>query len=312
VKVLVVGSGGREHALAWSLKRSPKVSEILVAPGNAGTATCGENLAVGADDIPALVQVATERRVDLVVVGPEAPLAAGLVDALKEVGIPAFGPSRAAAQIEASKAFAKDFMRENGIPTAEYAVFEDYRDAKRYLDEHPAPIVIKASGLAAGKGAIVCQTDREAQEALQMIMVERKFGSAGDQVVIEECLHGQEVSVLAFTDGYTVTPMVLSQDHKPAYDGDRGPNTGGMGCYAPAPVLSPQMLARVQNEVLQAAVDGLRRRGTPYVGVLYAGLMVAGDQFRVLEFNCRFGDPETQVILPLLETDRCWKRTWLR
>ncbi len=303
MKVLVVGSGGREHALAWSLKRSPKVSEILVAPGNAGTATCGENLAVGTDDIPALVQVATERRVDLVVVGPEAPLAAGLVDALKEVGIPAFGPSRAAAQIEASKAFAKDFMRENGIPTAEYAVFEDYRDAKRYLDKHPAPIVIKASGLAAGKGAIVCQTDREAQEALQMIMVERKFGSAGDQVVIEECLHGQEVSVLAFTDGYTVTPMVLSQDHKPAYDGDRGPNTGGMGCYAPAPVLSPQMLARVQNEVLQAAVDGLRRRGTPYVGVLYAGLMVAGDQFRVLEFNCRFGDPETQVILPLLETD---------
>ncbi len=303
MKVLVVGSGGREHALLWALSRSPQVKELHIAPGNGGTAELATNVPIAAEDVPALVTYAREQRFDLTVIGPEMPLALGLSDALRAEGLRVFGPSAKAAQIEASKAFSKDFMRAQGIPTADYAVFTDYDAALRYLEDHPAPIVVKASGLAAGKGAIVCHTDDEARHALRRIMREREFGAAGDTVVIEECLTGQEVSVLAFSDGRTVVPMVLAQDHKAIYDGDRGPNTGGMGCYAPAPLLDEALLARVVAEVLQPAVDGLRRAGTPYVGVLYAGLMISGADFWVLEFNCRFGDPEAQAILPLLETD---------
>lgn len=303
MKVLVVGSGGREHALVWALSRSPQVREIHAAPGNGGTCELAQNVPISAEDTGALVRYAAEQRFDLVVIGPEAPLAAGLTDALRAEGLRVFGPSAKAARIEASKAFSKDFMRDHCIPTATYRVFREYEAALRYLDKHPAPIVIKADGLAAGKGAMICKTDEEARQALHLMMRERVFGAAGDTVVIEEYLTGQEVSVLAFTDGQSIAPMVLAQDHKAAYDGDRGPNTGGMGCYAPARVLDDAMMSRVLNEVLQPVVDGLRRMGAPYVGALYAGLMVSDNDFHVLEFNCRFGDPEAQVILPLLETD---------
>ena len=303
MRVLVVGSGGREHALVWSLSRSERVSSIDVAPGNAGTAELATNLPIADDDIDGLVARARQERYDLVVVGPEVPLALGLVDALQSEDIRAFGPCAAAARIESSKAFSKDTMRRYGIRTADYATLTSHDEALAYLNDHPAPIVVKASGLAAGKGAIVCQTDIEAQSAVDRIMLAREFGEAGDEVVIEAFMSGQEVSVLAFCDGKTVKPMVLSQDHKPAYDGDEGPNTGGMGTYAPAPVLDEPTLQRVVDEVLQPLVDGMAADGCPYVGVLYAGLMVEDDDFSVLEFNCRFGDPETQVILPLLETD---------
>jgi len=303
MKVLVVGSGGREHALVWALRRSPRVSDVHIAPGNGGTSELATNVPIATEDMPALVRYAREGAFDLVVIGPEQPLALGLSDALHAAGLRVFGPSQAAARLESSKAFSKDLMRACAIPTAEYALFTDADAALRYLDAHPAPIVVKASGLAAGKGAIVCQTDEEARAAVRQIMVERAFGAAGDRVVIEEFLRGQEVSVLAFADGVTVAPMILAQDHKAIYDGDRGPNTGGMGAYAPAPVLDEALLQQVVARVLQPTVDALRAQGTPYVGVLYAGLMVQGGDFRVLEFNCRFGDPETQVILPLLETD---------
>ncbi|MFO7697626.1 MAG: phosphoribosylamine--glycine ligase [Anaerolineae bacterium] len=303
IKVLVVGSGGREHALLWALSRSPQETQLYAAPGNGGTAALATNVPIKAEDIQGIVTFASAERIDLVVVGPEVPLAMGLVDRLKEAGIRAFGPTAGAACIESSKAYSKTFMRDHGIPTAGFGQFTDYDSARAYLDAHPAPIVLKADGLAAGKGVLVCQSDGEAREALRAVMLDHRFGSAGDRVVIEEFLTGQEVSVLAFADGKHVEPMILSQDHKAAYDGDRGPNTGGMGCYAPTRVLSAPMLQRVTSEVLQPAVDGLAALGTPYVGVLYAGLMVEGDDFTVLEFNCRFGDPETQVILPLLETD---------
>jgi phosphoribosylamine--glycine ligase len=303
MKILVVGSGGREHALVWALRRSRQVKEIHIAPGNGGTSELAVNAPIPVDNIPAMTDYAQQEHFDLVVIGPEIPLSLGLSDALQARGLRVFGPTALAARLESSKAFSKDFMRANGIPTADYRIFARYEPARRYLDEHPAPIVVKADGLAAGKGVIVCQSDAEARDALDQIMVKRAFGSAGDQVIIEECVSGQEVSVLAFVDGHIAVPMVLAQDHKAVYDSDRGPNTGGMGCYAPAPVLDKEMLARVQEQVLGPAVEGIRRLGTPYVGVLYAGLMVSGDQFWTLEFNCRFGDPEAQVILPLLKSD---------
>ncbi|MBC7236917.1 MAG: phosphoribosylamine--glycine ligase, partial [Chloroflexi bacterium] len=287
-KVLVVGSGGREHALAWALHRSHDIQEVHVAPGNGGTAELATQVPIAAEDIEALADYAEQQQIDLTVVGPELPLALGLSDVFRARGLRVFGPTAAAARIESSKAFAKDFMRAHSIPTAEYGIFDDYDLALSYLEDHSAPLVIKADGLAAGKGAIVCQTDEQARQALDKIMKERVFGPAGDIVVIEEFLTGQEVTVLAFCDGRTVAPMILSQDHKAAYDGDRGPNTGGMGCYAPAPVMDKAMFERVVAEVLQPAVDGLAAAGTPYVGVLYAGLMVSEDRFYVLEFNCRF------------------------
>lgn len=303
MKVLVVGSGGREHALVWALSRSPQVSELYAAPGNAGIAALARLVPIAAEDVAALTEYAVAEAFDLVVIGPEVPLALGLSDALAARGVRAFGPSQAAARLESSKSFSKDFMVTHGLPTAAYANFSDYEAARAYLAAHPAPIVIKASGLAAGKGAITCATDAEAEQVLREIMVDRIFAEAGDEVVIEEFLRGQEVSVLAFCDGRTAVPMVLAQDHKAAYDGDHGPNTGGMGCYAPAPLLSDATLARVREQVLQPVVDGMAAQGSPYVGVLYAGLMIEGEHFDVLEFNCRFGDPEAEVILPLLQTD---------
>ncbi len=303
MKVLVVGSGGREHALVWALARSPRVHEIHIAPGNGGTSALATNVPIAADNVPALVGYARQQRFDLVVIGPEAPLALGLADALRAERLRVFGPSAQAARLESSKAFSKDFMRANRIPTADYAIFRDYESALRYLDAHPAPIVVKADGLAAGKGAIVCRTDEQAREAVHMMMRERALGAAGDAVIIETCLTGQEASVLAFTDGRTVAPMIVAQDHKAVFDGDRGPNTGGMGAYAPASLVSDALMQRITSQVLQPAVDALRDAGTPYVGVLYAGLMLSDNNFNVLEFNCRFGDPEAQAILPLLKTD---------
>ncbi|MDX9828936.1 MAG: phosphoribosylamine--glycine ligase [Anaerolineae bacterium] len=300
---MVVGSGGREHALAWALSRSPRVEAVFLAPGNGSTQALATNVAVDAGDVAGLVAVARRERIDLTVVGPEAPLVTGLVDALHAAGLRAFGPVAAAARLEGSKAFAKRFMIEEGIPTGVGAIFDDHGAARAYLARHPEPVVVKASGLAAGKGVMVCATRDEAEEALRRIMVERAFGAAGDEVLVEECLAGEEASLLAFSDGRTVVPMLPARDYKRAGEGDRGPNTGGMGCYAPSPHLPPALVDEVLARVLQPAVDAMRRRGTPYVGVLYAGLMLTGAGPRVLEFNCRFGDPETQVLLPLLETD---------
>ncbi|MCE5257801.1 MAG: phosphoribosylamine--glycine ligase [Chloroflexi bacterium] len=302
MRVLVVGSGGREHTLAWALQRSPEVDAVYVAPGNGGTHAVAQNVAIPAEDVRALTEFATHNAIDLVVVGPEAPLALGLVDVLQRAKVPVFGPTAAAARLESSKAFSKAFMVENNIPTAAYRSFTDYPSASAYLAGQHAPIVIKASGLAAGKGVIICQTMAEAEAALRSVMVERDFGAAGDEVIIEEYLTGQEVSVLAFCDGKTASPMILAQDHKAAYDGDKGPNTGGMGCYAPAAVMDTAQQQAVLEQVLQPVLRGMAAQGTPYVGILYAGLMLTPHGFKVLEFNCRFGDPETQVILPLLET----------
>ena len=302
MRVLVVGSGGREHCLVWALQRSPDVDIVYVAPGNGGTQAVARNIDIAVDDIQAITAFAVQEHIDLVVIGPEIPLALGLVDALQQAGVPAFGPTASAARLESSKAFSKAFMTANQIPTAAYSSFTDYQAASAYLAQQQAPIVIKASGLAAGKGAIICHTKAEAEAALHSVMVERIFGASGDKVVIEEYLTGNEVSVLAFCDGKTAVPMIQAQDHKAAYDGDQGPNTGGMGSYAPAPLLDQAQQQMVQEQVLQPVLRGMAERGTPYIGVLYAGLMLTPAGIKVLEFNCRFGDPETQVILPLLET----------
>ena len=299
MRILVVGSGGREHTLTWKIAQSPQVDTIFVAPGNGGTAEIAENVAIDGADIPALVDFAKKEHVDLTVVGPEAPLVAGLVDAFNAAGLRAFGPTRAAAQLEGSKAFSKRFMIEEGVPTGMSVIFHSYDAALAYLHTHETPVVIKASGLAAGKGALVCATMEEAEEALHKTMVERVFGPAGDEVLIEDCLVGEEVSLIAFCDGETVVPMIPARDYKRVGDGDAGPNTGGMGCYA----LPPEMVAEARRRILQPTVDGMRGRGTPYAGVLYAGLMLTERGMRVFEFNCRFGDPETQVQLPLLEND---------
>ena len=303
MRILIVGSGGREHALAWKIAQSPLVRRLYVAPGNAGTAQVAENLPLPAEDLDGLLQAARAHRIDLTVVGPEAPLAEGIVDRFQQAGLAIFGPSQQAAQLEADKAWAKDLMARHGIPTAGYRTFQRYEEARRYLHGASYPLVVKASGLAAGKGVTVCPGRAEAEQALERAMVAREFGTAGDRVVIEECLQGQEASVLAFTDGRTVRPMVVAQDHKAIYDGDQGPNTGGMGAYAPAPLVTPALLEQVVATILQPTVDGLQSEGIPYRGVLYAGLMLTPEGPKVLEFNGRFGDPEAQVILPLLEGD---------
>jgi phosphoribosylamine--glycine ligase len=313
LSVLVVGSGGREHALAWALARSPRVEHVYVAPGNAGTewpaATSrgaeATNVAIDSGDYPSLVAFAQWKQIGLTLVGPEGPLAHGIVDAFHAAGLPVFGPRRAVAALESSKAFAKSFMRECDIPTADYAVFDEseYEDARDYVKNSSRPLVVKADGLAAGKGVIVCDDVGEALSALQRIMVQREFGAAGQRVVVEERLSGPELSVLAFSDGRTVIPMPLARDHKRIHDGDQGPNTGGMGAYAPAPDGDAALIEYVRRTVLQPAVEGMAGRGTPYIGVLYAGLILTPDGPKVLEFNCRFGDPETQALVPLLESD---------
>lgn len=306
MKVLVVGGGGREHALAWSLARSPRVEEVLVAPGNAGTAAepgvC--NVAVAAEDIDALLDLARERQIDLTVIGPEAPLVAGIVDRFVAAGLRCFGPRQAAARLEGSKAFTKAFMARHAIPTADYGTFTEIEPALAYIAEKGAPIVVKADGLAAGKGVIVARTEGEAEAAVRDMLQANAFGDAGSRIVIEECLTGEEASFIAIVDGSTILPLATSQDHKARDDGDTGPNTGGMGAYSPAPVITPAIAERAMNEVMRPAVDGMAADGTPYVGFLYAGLMIAADGTpRVLEFNCRFGDPETQPILFRLRSD---------
>uniref|UniRef100_A0A1A8MCU7 Trifunctional purine biosynthetic protein adenosine-3 n=5 Tax=Nothobranchius TaxID=28779 RepID=A0A1A8MCU7_9TELE len=305
-RVLVVGGGGREHALAWKLAQSPQIQQVLVAPGNAGTASCGKisNSEVSISNHSILAQFCKDHHVGLVVVGPEAPLAAGIVDDLTAAGVPCFGPSAKAAQLEASKSFSKAFMERHGIPTARYGAFTDPEEACRYIRsaEFPA-LVVKASGLAAGKGVIVAKDQEEACQAVMDIMKDRAFGSAGETVVVEELLEGEEVSCLCFSDGVSVAPMPPAQDHKRLRDGDLGPNTGGMGAYSPTPQVSPETLQQIRESVLQRTVDGMKEEGAPYVGVLYAGLMLTQQGPKVLEFNCRFGDPECQVLLPLLQSD---------
>ncbi len=308
MQILVVGSGGREHALAWKLMQSPKVDQIFVAPGNGGTAVFTQNVDIPVTTnsefaIAGLLNFARRRAIDLTVVGPEVPLVNGIVDTFQTAGLRAFGPSAAAARLEGSKAFAKEFMVAEGIPTAPAQIFDDYEAARAFLAQHTGPIVVKASGLAAGKGVILCDTAEEAQTALRQMMVERVFGNAGDRVLLETLLEGEETSLLAFSDGTTVIPMLPARDYKRSLDNDQGLNTGGMGGYAPSSVLTEEMIEAVTAGVLQTTIDGMRRRGTPFVGVLYAGLMLTAEGPQVLEFNARFGDPETQLLLPLLESD---------
>jgi phosphoribosylamine--glycine ligase len=304
MKLLVIGSGGREHAIAWRLAQSPRVTKVLVAPGNAGTAREEgvENVAVTA--IPELIALAKKEAIALTVVGPEAPLAEGVVDAFQAAGLRIFGPSRAAAQLESSKDFAKAFMHRHGIPTAAYETFADAAAAHRYLDAHGAPIVIKADGLAAGKGVVVAMDLKTAHDAVDMMLVSNKMGAAGARVVIEDFLDGEEASFIVMSDGRHVLPLATSQDHKRLRDGDQGPNTGGMGAYSPAPVVTPAVHARAMREVILPAIAGMEKDGTPFSGFLYAGLMILpGGAVKVVEFNCRLGDPETQPILMRLKSD---------
>ena len=306
MKILVIGSGGREHALAWKLAQSPRVREVIVAPGNAGTATeprC-RNAAVKVADIDGLLALARDEGVDLTVVGPEVPLVAGVVDRFRDAGLRIFGPTAAAAQLEGSKAFAKDFLARHGIPTAFYAVHTRVDEALAYIREKGAPIVVKADGLAAGKGVIVAMTLKEAEDAVRDMLGGNAFGDAGARVVIEEFLDGEEASFISMVDGRTALPMATSQDHKRVGDGDTGPNTGGMGAYSPAPVVTPEVHARVMREVVEPTVAGMAADGVPFTGFLYAGLMIdAGGAPKVIEFNVRFGDPETQPVMLRLHSD---------
>ena len=303
MKVLVIGGGGREHALCWKLRQSPRVTELLCAPGNAGIAALARCIPVQTKDIDGIVALARNERVDFVVVAPDDPLALGCVDRLTEAGIPAFGPTRSAARMESSKVFAKELMRKHGIPTAAYRTFDDCADALAYIDTQPAPIVVKADGLALGKGVVVAQTREEARAAVRAMMQDGRFGTSGAQVVVEECMTGPEVTLLCLTDGQTLVPLLSSQDHKRALDGDRGENTGGMGAIAPCPLYTPEVAARVEAEILQPTLAALRAEGITFQGVLYVGLMLTPTGPRVIEYNARFGDPETQVLMPLLASD---------
>lgn len=301
--VLLVGGGGREHALAWSISQSPLLTKLYAAPGNPGIAQLATCLPIAADDGAALVQAAKEHAIDLVVIGPEAPLASGLVDQMAEQGIAAFGPSRAAAQLESSKAWAKQFMAKYAIPTANYRAFQDYQEALKYVEACSFPLVIKASGLAAGKGAVIVYDLAEAEATLRSMLLEQSFGAAGAQVVIEDFLQGQEVTVLALVNGQDYLVLPVAQDHKAVFDGDRGPNTGGMGVYSPVPAFTSQLEQEVIRSILQPTLRGLQAEGLYYSGVLYMGLMLTEQGPKVIEYNVRFGDPETQVVLPRIEND---------
>ena len=303
MKVLVVGGGGREHALVWKISQSPKVSRIYAAPGNAGIAGLAECAPIKAEDIPGLLAFAKAKAIDLTVVGPEGPLSMGIVDEFTRAGLRVFGPSRKAAELEASKRFSKDLMKKYHIPTAEYEVFTDKSAAAAYVHKKGAPIVVKADGLAAGKGVVVAETVEEALKALDLIMTEKAYGTAGDRVVIEECLRGEEASFMAFSDGRTVVPMASSQDHKRVFDADKGPNTGGMGAYSPAPIVTPELERKVMDTIMIPTVRAMEREGRFFKGVLYAGLMIHNGEAKVLEFNARFGDPETQPVMARLDTD---------
>jgi phosphoribosylamine--glycine ligase len=303
LRILVVGGGGREHSLVWKIAQSPKAEKVFAAPGNGGTAAIAENLNLRPTDIEGLGKVAKEKGIDLVVVGPEAPLASGIVDHFDRLGIPVFGPTKAATQIESSKIFARNLMDKYGIPCPKGAIFSSYSEAHEYLRKQRAPVVIKADGLAAGKGVIIASSVDEAHKALSDIMEAKVFGSAGDRVLIDEYVSGREVSLIAFTDGKTISPMVPACDYKKIGDNDQGPNTGGMGSYSPPGFFSAQMAKKVTKDVLLPIVKAMAEEGFVYRGVLYAGLMIVDGEPVVLEFNARFGDPETQVILPLLKTD---------
>lgn len=303
MRILVIGGGGREHALVWKLAQSPKVEKIFVAPGNPGMAELAECIDLPLSDLEKVADFAEKEKIDLTVVGPEATLVAGIADVFAKRGLSVFGPTAAAAEIEGSKAFSKKLMAKYNIPTAFFKVCEDIETAKAYVKEKGAPIVIKADGLAAGKGVVVAMTLSEALAAIDDMMGDLKFGGAGARVVIEEFMEGEEASLLAFTDGKTIIPMVAAQDHKRAYDGDEGPNTGGMGTYAPAPIMTEALKAKCVEVVLKPTIAAMEAEGRPYQGCLYAGLMIKGEEIKVVEFNARFGDPETQVILPLLASD---------
>ncbi len=303
MQVLVIGGGGREHALVWKIMQSSKVEKIYCAPGNAGTAEIAENIPIAADDINSLLEFASENDIGLTVVGPEQPLVLGIVDRFEEKGLRIFGPNAKAAELEGSKAFSKDIMKKYGLPTAEYKTFTSAESAAEYIKTKNHPLVVKADGLAAGKGVLLCQTNEEALAAVETIMGEKSFGDAGNQIVVEEFLEGQEVSVLAFCDGQTVLMMDSAQDHKAAYDGDKGPNTGGMGAYSPAPVFTEIMRQKVRDKIMLPMVRAMQQEGRPYKGILYAGLMLTKTGPQILEFNARFGDPETQPLLVRMESD---------
>lgn len=310
MKVLVVGGGGREHTLAWKLSESPSVTQVFVAPGNAGTARLGrsggkvQNMDLSDTDVPRLLQFAQQEKIDLTVVGPEAPLVAGIVDAFEAAKLLVFGPNKAAAELEGSKVFCKNLLRSAGIPTADYRVFRTAEQALHYLqNREEATVVVKADGLAAGKGVVVCKTRDEAIAAVKLIAQDRAFGAAGDQILIEERLIGEEASLLAITDGQTILTLEAAQDHKRAYDDDKGPNTGGMGAYSPTPVVTPEMTAWVEEHILVPTIHHMKKKGRPFKGVLYAGLMITNQGPKVLEYNVRFGDPECQAILMRLKTD---------
>lgn len=303
MKILVVGSGGREHALVWKIIQSSQVTQVFCAPGNAGISRMAECIDLSATDVEGLLAFAEREKIDLTVVGPEASLVAGIVDRFEEKGLRIFGPTQKAAELEGSKVFSKQFLKKYKIPSAEFKVFKDRKKAKKYIENCGAPIVVKADGLAAGKGVIVAKTVEEAKEAVDLIMAEKAFGDAGARVVVEACLKGEEASFIAFTDGKTVLPLPTSQDHKAIYENDEGPNTGGMGAYSPAPVVTDQLAEYVMKNVMIPTIQGLQEEGRPYKGMLYAGLMIDGEDVSVLEFNCRFGDPEAQPLLMRLKSD---------
>jgi len=303
MNILLVGGGGREHAIAWKLAQSKSLGRLYIAPGNPGIAECGENVDIPVDQIDSLLAFAKTNKIDLAVIGPEDPLAAGAVDAFESAGIKAFGPSAGAAQLEADKAFAKHIMRSNSVPAAESQTFENFKDAKTFIASRDEPVVVKAAGLAKGKGVFVCDEPSDGILAVEQIMCDRIFGDAGKKVIVENKLLGQEASILAFVDGKNIYVMETSQDHKAIGDGDTGPNTGGMGAYSPAPVVTDALMDQIVKEILVPTVDGMNRNGTPYKGVLYAGVMLTQGGPRVLEFNVRFGDPETQAILMRLKSD---------
>ena len=303
MKILVIGSGGREHAITWKIAQSPKAKEIYVAPGNAGTARIAQNLNFNATDIESLVNFARSKNIDLVVVGPEAPLAEGIVDRFQSIGIPIFGPSKLAAEIESSKVFSKNLMQKYGIPCAKSVNFSNYIDAKKYLEQQKPPIVVKADGLAAGKGVVVAKTIEEAMTALSDFMDKRTLGAAGNKIIIEEFLTGKEMSTFAFTDGNIVVPMVPACDYKTVFDGGQGPNTGGMGSYSPPYFHTPVLAKTIQDTIMVPTIKAMIKENRPYKSILYGGLMISDTQPKVLEYNARFGDPETEVVLPRLKTD---------
>jgi phosphoribosylamine--glycine ligase len=303
MQVLVIGGGGREHALVWKIKQSPKVEKIFCAPGNTGTAELAENIPIAADDIKGLLEFALQKEIGLTVVGPEQPLVKGIVDRFEEKGLRIFGPNARAAELEGSKSFSKDIMKKYGLPTADYKTFNSADSAAKYIENKNCPLVVKADGLAAGKGVLLCQTADEALAAVDSIMGKRSFGEAGDQIVVEEFLEGEEVSVLAFSDGQTVLLMDSAQDHKAAYDGDKGPNTGGMGAYSPAPIFTETMRQKVRDKIMLPMIQAMQQEGRAYKGILYAGLMLTKTGPQILEFNARFGDPETQPLLVRMDSD---------